>query len=418
MLFRSNYAMGLKISDSNHYKKIEKIGRSGGFEKGDSKISSIKNIAAASNIKNKNREMEEKIDVLLKSWGSIEWVFENISFEEIFELFLKELGRRNISNINAGKVRVIGLLESRGVAIENVIVVDFNDGIIPKISNSDMFLSSKIRERLNLIKIKDRERLQKHYYYSIFSKSKNIEVAYTKNEESNRSIMIDELKNMGLLNGQNFCEHENIEDRLSLFPNRREIKHAEDSFEGRFPDGFIFSSTSFTTLLSCKRRFYFRYILKLKEVDEDRGTNREIGIELHSLLRESYEEYIKKDSVDVADIKKRFYSLMDKKIEACDSYAQKTALSLSKYEMERYFDSEEERFRGSKIVIDSLEKSFLCDINGLAFSGKIDRIDMVDDAFVVIDYKYKNDVRADGEKKLDSTKDFQMEIYEIGRAHV
>ena len=96
-------------------------------------------------------------------------------------------------DVRGGKVTVLGVLETRGVAYKGVIVVDFNDEFVPKRSQKDLFLSSAVRAQAGLPTKRDRENLQRYYYHQLFSKAQKIAIAFVKNETSMPSRFLDEL---------------------------------------------------------------------------------------------------------------------------------------------------------------------------------------------------------------------------------
>jgi inactivated superfamily I helicase len=68
----------------------------------------------------------------------------------------------------------MGLLETRLIDFDAIIICDFNNSFIPKISLKDKFLSTKVKYLANLPTKIDRENLQKYYYKRLIDSSKNI----------------------------------------------------------------------------------------------------------------------------------------------------------------------------------------------------------------------------------------------------
>ncbi|MFY4765200.1 hypothetical protein ACOTWG_10890, partial [Aliarcobacter butzleri] len=55
-----------------------------------------------------------------------------------------------LDDINSVKITVLGLLETRDVSFDTVIICDFNEYYIPKISVKDKFLSIRLKQLANL----------------------------------------------------------------------------------------------------------------------------------------------------------------------------------------------------------------------------------------------------------------------------
>lgn len=50
-----------------------------------------------------------------------------------------QISQLSLSDVGGGKVTVMGLLESRGLCFDGVILVDFNEEFIPKRSVNELF---------------------------------------------------------------------------------------------------------------------------------------------------------------------------------------------------------------------------------------------------------------------------------------
>lgn len=68
----------------------------------------------------------------------------------------------------------MGVLETRLINFDAVIICDFNDEYIPKISTKDKFLSTKLKSLSELPTKFDRENLQKYYYKRLIDNSKYV----------------------------------------------------------------------------------------------------------------------------------------------------------------------------------------------------------------------------------------------------
>ena len=106
----------------------------------------------------KYEELLYKINIILFSSNHF------ILLKDVYKIFLQRLAKITLDDVNSGKVTVLGLLETRAVDFETVIICDFNESFIPKISVKDKFLSTKLKQLSNLPTQFDRESLQKYYY--------------------------------------------------------------------------------------------------------------------------------------------------------------------------------------------------------------------------------------------------------------
>ena len=116
----------------------------------------------------------------------------SFTLRQICEIFLIKLARLRLDHVGGGKIGVMGVLESRGLKFDGVIVLDFNDDLVPKRSVNEMFLSSRVRQKAGLIGYVDRENLQRFYYESLIGGAKKAAICHAANEEKIASRFLGE----------------------------------------------------------------------------------------------------------------------------------------------------------------------------------------------------------------------------------
>ncbi|PZP11710.1 MAG: PD-(D/E)XK nuclease family protein, partial [Aliarcobacter butzleri] len=239
--------------------------------------------------KEKNIELIEKYDELLYKLNITLFSNENkILLKDVYKIFLQKLSSITLDDINSGKITVLGLLETRAVSFDTVIVCDFNESYIPKISVKDKFLSTRLKQLANLPTQFDRESLQKYYYKRLISSSKNVFISYVNSETNQISRFANELfeKNIATDTNDSFYKH-------ILYDNHKIPYFDEDIISKIDLTKFIWSATSFKNFLECKRRFYLQYILKINEHTISlKPKAYELGDIIHSIL----EDYYSKDN--------------------------------------------------------------------------------------------------------------------------
>lgn len=329
---------------------------------------------------------------LITSYGNIKNIFDDFTYADILELYLSDFSNFRIDDTSGGKIRVMGVLESRGLSFEAVVIVDFNDQFVPSFKDSDMFLNTAIRKSLKIPTIRDRQDLQKHYYLQIFKNSSKIDIAFVDTQSNIKSKMIEELDlTASLLNG---------DEKYTIFPINEEKIYQEEEIIEKIPSDFVFSASKINTFFSCKRRFYYAYMKRLSPPKESSG---EISSILHNALSIQYQDFIGKP-LDIKTIRenlnKYIYQIQ------LDSRIDQLRLEMNNFELEDFWKQEEERTLQGCIVLDC-EKAFETKIGGFDFTGRIDRIDEVDGQICLIDYKLKS--------KVDiKDYDFQLLVYEYG----
>ncbi|MDK2047129.1 PD-(D/E)XK nuclease family protein [Aliarcobacter butzleri] len=346
--------------------------------------------------KEKNIELIEKYDELLYKLNITLFSNENkILLKDVYKIFLQKLSSITLDDINSGKITVLGLLETRAVSFDTVIICDFNESYIPKISVKDKFLSTRLKQLANLPTQFDRESLQKYYYKRLISSSKNVFISYVNSETNQISRFVNELfeKNIATDTNDSFYKH-------ILYDNHKISYFDEDIISKIDLTKFIWSATSFKNFLECKRRFYLQYILKINEHTISlKPKGYELGDIIHSIL----EDYYSKDNKN--SIEELFL-----KYKSSNPFLT-LDLEVSKKKLLNFYEFDKQRLKNREIIM--IEKEFNCSFNNINIKGIIDRVDKFEDNYEVIDYKTSSTLSVDTLKTYEKSVDFQLEFYHI-----
>ena len=315
---------------------------------------------------------------------------ENLSLGNLIDLFLLEISRIKLDDVRGGKVTVMGLLESRGLQFDGVIIPDFNDDLVPKRSSGEMFLNSALRARAGLISHADRENLQRFYYDGLLRGAKKSAICYLQSVEKLPSRF---LKSFEVRQDAEFSQ----EDYLRLF-GREEFKPAlcgqEDPVARHdfFAEELSFSRLD--TFLECKRKYYYRYVFGLKEGLKFGEDNALLGKILHTSFQRLYERAGMKFSMQKF---RSIYSQLAREAGIARFDAELELKSVEK--LARLLEGHEQiwSFSGSEIPLKG-------ELDGVQLSGRIDRIDEDKTGRkFIIDYK-----RGSAKKHMEK---FQLTFY-------
>ncbi len=406
-----NFAMGLGAKNSPYYTELVKILedlQTSDFNLSGSVLLDLENITLPLLEQQSSKEkapLKEAHSQIMHQYHLLKDTLKNYSLEDLLHLYLQEFEANfRLDDSSGGKIRVMDTLETRGMQFDKIVIVDFNETCVPSLKDCDLFLNSALRKSLNLPTLLDKKNLQKHYYYQLFKNSKEITLSYIESETSKASNMLLELD----------LHIEPIKNAYTLFAPSPLKDYQEEEIKAAIPKDFSFSASSLNAFLTCKRRFYYHYMKRFKESPKDEN-NSAVGSLLHELLKEAYE----KDKNPYA-LEERLIWLLETRENITPKERLDTLVALKK--IQAFYLKEKERFN-TKIKILDLEKSFETIIQGVIFKGRIDRIDKTaDNEIILLDYKFKNDLKLDNmsEKQRKSlspieiaqiSTDYQMAIY-------
>lgn len=316
---------------------------------------------------------------------------EGISAKEALKLYLNALKEKSFDDASGGKVTVLGVLETRAISFEAVIVPDFNEEFLPKKSSKDLFLDTTVRERASLPTRFDRADLQRSFFWRLFARSKHRTIVCAVNDDSRPSSFIAELG----------IEDEPIRIEIDVAPFFAPPKRTRPQpLIDHHADltAIALSAHSLACFLLCERQFYYRYAARLREDDLflPKPPAMEIGTKLHLALAAIAAEEPRIFGNKTA-LKERIIARMSR-----HSAREEFEIRLWERRLDKFCANEERRFNeGWRIA--AIEEKRTKTINGVELTGRIDRVDQRGGETIVLDYK-------SGSQKPNA---MQLEIYRV-----
>ena len=352
--------------------------------------------------KETNSEILEKFDEEVYKLNRLFFTSnQSILLKDAYKIILQRVSSISLDDVNGGAVTVMGLLETRAVNFKGVIIVDFNEGVVPKRSVKDKFLSTAVKLHANLPTIKDRENLQKYYYEKLIFNSSIVAISYIHNETSQISRFARELfVDYQFSNEVMDSSYEHI-----LYKKHKLTHFNKDVSLDIDLSTLTWSATSLKNYLQCKRRFYFKHIINLNEHHFSlKPQGFELGSIIHGILEEFYthEKFIHENSFEILN------QLFNKQ-KSLNPFLM-LDLEIWKRKLGKFLELEKDRF-DLGVAVYALEKSFAINYKGIKLKGVIDRIDKTKSGYEIIDYKTSSSLKIDTIKTYEKTTDFQLEFY-------
>lgn len=317
-------------------------------------------------------------------------------FADWLTIWLNAISEITIDDTKGGKITVMGALETRGAQFDGVVVIDFNDGITPALPSKDMFLNSSVRALASLPTVRDREDLQKQLYKRVLEQSKSSVVIYSTSDNKLPSKFIYEL-------GIGRYKQDNGDMKLLYNAHTIHNEPADEIVKDFDATKIIWSSTKLKTYLTCKRKYYYQYVLKMRPSDDSETPND--GTLLHRLFENIF---AKKPYYDNNyDFKKDISMELDRLLPYKTSEIKYKKL-LWQSELTPFVKNQLIHFSKDWRVA-RLEFEIDGEICGLKFTGKVDRLDQNSVSTLVLDYKSGN--INNKATNLEDESDFQMSIY-------
>ena len=305
-------------------------------------------------------------------------------------------------------IQIMGMLETRALDFDHVIITNVNEGILPVGKNDQSFFPFAMKKQFGLPTFLDNDAIYTYHFYRLLQRAKNIYLLYNSKSEGlgagEKSRFIRQLA------FSNFPQHQ-FSDRLfnaNIIPPEEKLISIPktslmlEQLKQLASGGF--SPTSLGAYLYDPIAFYHRYLLKIKEDTTMTKTlsNLKRGTLVHDCLEalylpykgqpmqlDQYDEMLDKLPGFILDQYQKIYPKMPHP--KGENY-----LILKAYErsIKQLLTQEKELVKqGNEIIILDLELSFKEALRKDTFShevnllGKIDRVDQYNGVTRLIDYK-------------------------------
>lgn len=304
-------------------------------------------------------------------------------------------------------LQIMGMLESRNLDFETVIITSVNEGVLPSGKTNNSFIPFDLKLHFGLPTYKEKDAVYTYHFYRLLQRAKNIYVLYNTEpdvlEGGERSRLISQL-----------LTDKNLVGKVSEMIVAPAIEPTENLLENIAKDEALlqriqeyaargFSPTALTNYIRNPIDFYKKNLLgidDLSDVEETIAANT-FGTIVHDTLEEIYTPFIDKVlTTDLliackSNIRAMVQHHFSKSYAGGDISHGKNLIAFNvvvRY-IENFIDLEIKEVEKHKIIIKGLERSFKINLDlpeldfPVVLRGKLDRIDEKDGTLRIIDYK-------------------------------
>jgi RecB family exonuclease len=338
----------------------------------------------------------EKLKVILQGLA----FYDITSLRFLFETYLSEVSLSFESDATEG-LQFLGLLETRTLDFENIIMLSVNEGIIPAGKTTHSFIPYDVKRHYGLQTYKGKDAISSYHFYRLLQRANNVYLLYSldaKSGNAEKSRFLHQLKT-------ELQDYDTIEitDEILTYPPLNTVQEKPFSIQ-KNPQMLSserlqkFSASSITTYLRCGLLFYFRYILGLDENNplntNDMLQNKDMGTIIHSVLEKLVEnghfKPIKKEELTqlvTETICNSDWNLQENDLlyeknhlifQVIVRYISNYLLLMQKKTSDSFIEKTEEEIT---------QPFFVSSHNSVTLKGVIDRVDSSQGVKRIIDYK-------------------------------
>jgi hypothetical protein len=305
-------------------------------------------------------------------------------------------------------LQIMGVLESRVLDFDTVIVTSMNEGKFPAGKSQNSFIPYDVKRELGLPTFKEKDAIYTYHFYHLLQRAKNIYLLYnTESEgldagEKSRFITQLEVEKQA----KHTLTHEIYNAVLPETAYTPMVIEKSESVMHRLKEiaDVGFSPSALTSYIRNPIQFYFQKILRIREVEEveENIALNTLGTIIHETLKSLYDPFVGR-FISESDIQNCFKQidaevLKQFKVVYKEGEIKKgrnlLAFEVAKRNVSNFLKVELESIKvGDAIKILALEQTFERILNHptlpfpVLIKGNVDRIEERNGVIRIIDYK-------------------------------
>ena len=324
-------------------------------------------------------------------------------------LFFKQLISSETLSFQGEPLRglqLMGMLETRVLDFENIILTSTNEGILPASSQQNSFIPFDVKIEFGLPTFKEKDAIFSYHFFRLLQRAKNIFILYNTEHDvfgsGEKSRFVTQLEMM-----RDDIIYKNISPKV--IPSKtalKEIPKSEVTFERlkELAEKGI-SPSALTNYLYNPISFYKQKILKIKEFDdvEETVAFNTLGTVVHEALDELYtpfvgrflsEENVSKMEKEANNLVKKHFKIQFKNGDISTG-KNRLIFEVANRFVSNFLSKEiallKDKKNKLKIIATEENLSAEITIKGIDFPvklhGQVDRVDELNGVLRIIDYK-------------------------------
>lgn len=194
-------------------------------------------------------------------------------------------------------LQIMGMLESRNIDFETVIITSVNEGILPAGKAYNSYIPFDMKRRFNLPAYKEKDAIYTYHFYRLLQRAKNVYLIYNTEKDvlqgGEKSRLLMQLLTDPLT--RDYCREKLVvPDPKPQFQSLQTILKTHDVIAALMQKAETgFSPTILSTYVLNPIEFYKKVVLGIKETEEleEEVEARALGVIIHNVLEQLYKPY-------------------------------------------------------------------------------------------------------------------------------
>ena len=180
-------------------------------------------------------------------------------------------------------VQIMGVLETRNIDFDHLLLLSCNEGNMPKGINDSSFIPYTIRKAHHLTTIDNKVALYSYYFHRLLQRARDITIAYNNSTDNGHTGEMSRFMLQLLVESGQKIDHYSLTAKNQPTPLMPKAIEKDETALSKLEEMSRLSPSAINTYIRCKLAFYYQYIAHIKEPDSDPETidNRLFGNIFH-----------------------------------------------------------------------------------------------------------------------------------------
>ncbi len=338
----------------------------------------------------------------------------DLGFQGLQKVLLQLLGRKEVSlkGEPLTGIQVMGMLETRNLDFDRVIILGANEGVLPKTGFQESFIPYDLRRAFGLPMQNTQTVVTSYHFFRLLQSAGQVALIYNSEPDvlggGEVSRFVLQIENeLKLLNPQLMFRKKMVYVPLktvSLKQTTQAVKEPDILKQLQELAQYGFSPSALNTYVRCPLQFYFRYVARVEvpDIPEVSVQSTTFGSVVHGVLEAFYQPFVGKyidPDLLYGNVKKNLEGLLQQKFleiygnNDFNSGRNVLIYNVAKRYVERFIKNDVQNLRKEPRILIGTEQKVRAALSlsdaDIYIKGTIDRMDKTEqgNAIRIIDYK-------------------------------
>jgi len=181
-------------------------------------------------------------------------------------------------------IQMMGVLETRNLDFQHVLILSCNEGNMPKGISDTSFIPHSIRKAYELTTIDNKVAIYSYYFNSLIQRAQDITILYNNSTEDGHTGEMSRFMLQLMIESQQVVRKETLRTGIQTMTGNKETIEKDSKIMNKLHEMSSLSPTAINQYIKCQLQFFYNRVAGIEEpdiIDEEEVDNRVFGNIFH-----------------------------------------------------------------------------------------------------------------------------------------